>query len=807
MGQNFEFGIRLKADGGSGFIGTVEASEASLKRLAATATGTGNSISSMKGKEDALLATLREKVVRLQKGETGLLRYQAAQIGAAKSAEPLIAKLEELNRKNGSAADSSSRLASSLGNIGKYGAALATFGVTTQLAASLLDTADKMQLLDARLRLVTTGAENFKDVQSSLIAISQANGSALQETAQLYIKLASAGEDYNITQSQALRLTDLMGKSLRVSGATAAESASSMLQFSQALGSGKLGGDEFRAMMESNLVLMKALANGMDVPLGKLKQMAAEGELTTDRIVAALLKSGKSIDEQAQKLDGGLTPAMQRLRNETDLLVKDLDKAFSSSKIVAGGMDLMALAAERLRAKLKVPGGWASILPGPVGGAAAVFSDAAELSTPSASKGKGQSGKIRTPETQRQADLKVVDADFDDFRKNNKLKDQQALEDIYKARVTKLVEFVRFGKLSQAEFLRWEAQFRQDMLGKPSGGGKGKALDKADLFFEDQRLAGQQIEAEQKQIAAALKEVEAAIREQDRAWAEHYELLAKSDDDQLAQLEDMSAAEEARRESLAKEAQALLEVLDPSIKLAETQDRYFQMLSEGLIDQDQFNEAMKRVGESTKEANSIAKDFGITMTSAAEDAIEHWEGFGNLLQKIGVDIEKMLFRRVVTDPLKELVDGALKNVDFGDILPSAKGNAFVHGQPVAFATGGAFTNSIVRKPTMFPLGLMGEKTEEAILPLARDASGNLGVRATGTGGDVTVVSPGVEVNVYEAAGTQATVQQSRSENGALKLDVIVEQLDQMQARMIRRGTSQVGSAMQQTYGLRRVPGA
>lgn len=64
-----------------------------------------------------------------------------------------------------------------------------------------------------------------------------------------------------------------------------------------------------------------------------------------------------------------------------------------------------------------------------------------------------------------------------------------------------------------------------------------------------------------------------------------------------------------------------------------------------------------------------------------------------------------------------------------ELLPSARGNVFDSGQLVPFARGGAFTNGIVSAPVAFPMGLMGEAGEEAIIPLQRSSDGSLGVRA------------------------------------------------------------------------------
>lgn len=95
----------------------------------------------------------------------------------------------------------------------------------------------------------------------------------------------------------------------------------------------------------------------------------------------------------------------------------------------------------------------------------------------------------------------------------------------------------------------------------------------------------------------------------------------------------------------------------------------------------------------------------------------------------------------------------------GGVTPSANGNAFVAR---AFAQGGAFTNSVVNRPTMFAfanggtpgLGVMGEKpgsVGEAVMPLTRNSKGDLAVSTTGAGS-----SPQVNIVINVAADGSAT---------------------------------------------------
>lgn len=125
----------------------------------------------------------------------------------------------------------------------------------------------------------------------------------------------------------------------------------------------------------------------------------------------------------------------------------------------------------------------------------------------------------------------------------------------------------------------------------------------------------------------------------------------------------------------------------------------------------------------------------------------------------------------------------------------AKGGAFDSGVE-AFAKGGAFTNSVVNSPTMFKFakgtGLMGEAGPEAIMPLKRDANGNLGVRSGNSQANVDVV-----VNNYSTA--PATAKETTDSRGNRKIEVTI---GDMIAQEVSRTGSNMQQAMTSTYGNR-----
>ena len=137
--------------------------------------------------------------------------------------------------------------------------------------------------------------------------------------------------------------------------------------------------------------------------------------------------------------------------------------------------------------------------------------------------------------------------------------------------------------------------------------------------------------------------------------------------------------------------------------------------------------------------------IGDAFVSAIRGAENLGDAMRNLLQDIGAVIVKALLMKYILGPIMGFADGGI----VGSVGTPAsavgldnwvgaksifgRGGVFNSGQLTAFASGG-----IVNKPTLFPfasgIGLMGERGPEAIMPLKRTSSGDLGVQAEGGGG-------------------------------------------------------------------------
>lgn len=245
------------------------------------------------------------------------------------------------------------------------------------------------------------------------------------------------------------------------------------------------------------------------------------------------------------------------------------------------------------------------------------------------------------------------------------------------------------------------------------------------------------------------------------------------------QLNGSTAAGADETSKFVKEQKRLSDLLSQTESAGlEEQRQDMELLSKalqaGVISEKQYLEAvtarLNLVGQKTKEAKSFAEEFGLTFSSAMEDAIVKGGSFSDVLQGIAQDLARIVLRKSVTEPLGD----ALSKLDFGklfsSIFPSAQGNVF-SGAPAL----SAYSNTVVSQPTVFPfakgIGLMGEAGAEAIMPLTRLANGDLGVGVKGGGGVDRIT-----IRLVNESGTplQATSQrQGTAEDGSRLIEVIL----------------------------------
>lgn len=199
----------------------------------------------------------------------------------------------------------------------------------------IVQIADAWNMMSARLKLATAGQREYTVAQKELFAIAQRIGVPIQETATLYGKLQQAVRMLGGEQKDALSLTESISQALRISGASATEAQSSLLQFGQALASGVLRGEEFNSVVENSPRLAKALADGLNVPIGRLRKLAEEGRLTADVVVNALMSQKDKLAAEYAQLPVTVSQAFTRLSNVFGQWISKLDESTGFTKKLA----------------------------------------------------------------------------------------------------------------------------------------------------------------------------------------------------------------------------------------------------------------------------------------------------------------------------------------------------------------------------------------------------------------------------------------------------------------------------------------
>ena len=175
--------------------------------------------------------------------------------------------------------------------------------------------ADSWTIVSNRIDLVTESAAELQAVQEELLTLANETRSDLQSTADLYGRVARASGELGLSQRDLIEFTRTVSQAIRISGATAQEASAGLVQLGQALASGALRGDELRSILEQMPRLARAIADGLGVTIGELRELGSEGELTAERVIQAIQSSAPGISEEFEKVTPTIAEAFTILQN------------------------------------------------------------------------------------------------------------------------------------------------------------------------------------------------------------------------------------------------------------------------------------------------------------------------------------------------------------------------------------------------------------------------------------------------------------------------------------------------------------
>lgn len=219
--------------------------------------------------------------------------------------------------------------------------ALAALGIGTT-AMEIAQTADEYKNLSGRLSIAIGEHGNLQKAMDDVKNVAINTNSNLTATGDLYARLTKIGQEMKWPQEQALALTETINKATQVGGGSAAANEAAITQLNQALGSGVLRGDEFNSMMEQSPRLTQALADGLGVTTGKLREMAGEGQLTTDVVTKALLSQSEVISAEFAKFPTTIGASIENLKTAWTVYIGEADAATGASAKVAEALKFVS---------------------------------------------------------------------------------------------------------------------------------------------------------------------------------------------------------------------------------------------------------------------------------------------------------------------------------------------------------------------------------------------------------------------------------------------------------------------------------
>ncbi|MGX7356238.1 phage tail tape measure protein [Citrobacter sp. ESY80] len=288
------------------------------------------------------MATLRELIIKISANSSS---FQSEIARASRMGTDYYRTMEQGGKKAAAATRETQRsladLNSQLATVRSSAAGLAGAWAGAFATHQLVQFADTWNQMNGRLRLASTSTEDFAAAQRTLMDISQRTGTSLTANSNLYSRIAQSMRSAGYASAEVAKVTETVATSLKLSGASTEEASSVITQLSQALASGVLRGEEFNSIMENGGRLVKLLADGLGTTVGGLRNMANNGQLTTDKIVP-LLTNVEILRKEFDTLPASISGSAQKVQNAFLAWVGGANDAVGASSTLSGVLDGLA---------------------------------------------------------------------------------------------------------------------------------------------------------------------------------------------------------------------------------------------------------------------------------------------------------------------------------------------------------------------------------------------------------------------------------------------------------------------------------
>ena len=217
---------------------------------------------------------------------------------ATTAANRASAQVDKFNQKQKQAEKEGEGVVNVWGRVkGAIVSALAAISVQ-----KIIDLADGMTTTRARLDLMNDGLQTTAELQDMIMASANRSRAAYQTTADSISKMGIMAKDAFGSNAELIQFTELINKQFTIAGTSAAEIDAAMLQLTQAMSSGVLRGEELNSVFEQAPTIIQTIADYLGVPIGQIRSMAAEGQITSTIVKNAMLASADEINAKFEQM-------------------------------------------------------------------------------------------------------------------------------------------------------------------------------------------------------------------------------------------------------------------------------------------------------------------------------------------------------------------------------------------------------------------------------------------------------------------------------------------------------------------------
>ena len=227
--------------------------------------------------------------------------------------------------------------------------------ISIQSVGKALNISDELVQTTSRLNMMNDGVQTTAELVNMVYAAAQDARGSFSQMADVVARFGNNAKDAFSSSEEVVAFADLIQKQMTIAGASTQETANAELQLSQALGSGVLRGDELNSIFEQAPNLIQNIADYLDVPIGKIREMAADGELSADVVKAAIFSAADDINSKFNEMPMTWGQIWQSMQNTALIAfqpvlqrLNDLANSEAFQTFIQGAIEAMATLANIL---------------------------------------------------------------------------------------------------------------------------------------------------------------------------------------------------------------------------------------------------------------------------------------------------------------------------------------------------------------------------------------------------------------------------------------------------------------------------